>query len=385
MYRFRTCIFTLSSAAWLACSAGQGPDDDNTNTVPAFGGNSGPATPVVSNNPGSNQNPASSSTGGVTPGSNTTGTQTGASPSGSQNNEMQPGNAPIAAGTPNSGAGMASGGSAASSSMTGAMAGMNAAGAGGAGNAPAAGAAGATQMPPPQQGMMAPPAMVPPATPPPTAPGNCGSQFLCDDFEGGATGASPNAAIWTIIDSYTPQASSAAVQISTQLAHGGSQSVHIAGSGGRYGIRATLPQNSYFMRAFFDVDAVSVGPVFIGLGTDQDSEVRFRIQGRSFATINVIPGDGVSPGQANSGNCPDCVTLTPNRWFCAEMSIDNASRSAVLWIDGVEAARVTNGDFGWANQPDMPQMFIGSWGLQGGMAGVYVDDVAAGPTRIGCN
>jgi hypothetical protein len=24
-------------------------------------------------------------------------------------------------------------------------------------------------------------------------------------------------------------------------------------------------------------------------------------------------------------------------------------------------------------------------GLQGGMAGVYVDDVAAGPTRIGCN
>jgi len=57
----------------------------------------------------------------------------------------------------------------------------------------------------------------------------------------------------------------------------------------------------------------------------------------------------------------------------------------VLWIDGVEAARVTNGDFGWANQPDMPQMFLGSWGLQGGMAGVYVDDVAAGPTRIGCN
>ena len=129
-----------------------------------------------------------------------------------------------------------------------------------------------------------------------------------------------------------------------------------------------------------------LGPVFIGLGTDQNSETRLRIQGRSFATINTVgPGDAVRPNEANSGNCTSCVTLTPNRWFCAEMSIDNANQNATLWIDGTEAASIVNGQGGWPVQPAQPKLFVGSMGLQGGMAGVYVDDVAAGPTRIGCN
>ena len=200
-----------------------------------------------------------------------------------------------------------------------------------------------------------------------------------------AAGASPNAAVWRLMDGFAFRDTSPNVQVSATTAHGGRQSLRVAASGGRSGIIATLPRNAYFMRAFLNVDAVPVGPVFIGLGTDQNSEVRFRIQGRSFATINVIPSDGVRPEQATSGNCPDCVTLTPNRWFCAEMSVDNASRTAILWIDGVEAGRLVAGADNWANQPDMPQMFLGSWGLQGGMAGVYVDDVAAGPARIGCN
>jgi hypothetical protein len=139
------------------------------------------------------------------------------------------------------------------------------------------------------------------------------------------------------------------------------------------------------MRAWLNIDAAPVGPVFIGLGTDQNSETRLRIQGRSFATINTVgPGDAVHP-DANSGNCPECVTLTPNRWFCAEFSIDNAGQNATLWIDGVEAASIVNGEKGWPAQPAQPKLFVGNMGLQGGMAGVYIDDVAAGPTRIGCN
>jgi hypothetical protein len=266
------------------------------------------------------------------------------------------------------------------------MAGMNAAGAGGAGNAPATGAAGGAQMPPAQPGMMPPPAMMPPATPPPTAPVNCGSQFLCEDFEGVAAGASPNAAVWTLFDSYSQRATSPNVQVSTQLAHGGRQALHVVASGGRSGIVATLPQSSYFMRAWLNIEAAPVGPVFIGLGTDQNSEIRLRIQGRSAATINTFGQgtDAVHP-DANSGNCPECITLTPNRWFCAEFSIDNAGQNATLWIDGVEAASIVNGDKGWPAQPAQPKLFVGSMGLQGGMTGVYVDDVAAGPTRIGCN
>jgi hypothetical protein len=30
-------------------------------------------------------------------------------------------------------------------------------------------------------------------------------------------------------------------------------------------------------------------------------------------------------------------------------------------------------------------LFLGSWGLQGGATGVFIDDVAVGPERFGCN
>ena len=57
----------------------------------------------------------------------------------------------------------------------------------------------------------------------------------------------------------------------------------------------------------------------------------------------------------------------------------------LLWIDGVEAASIANGEGGWPVQPASPQMFVGSMGLQGGETAVWIDDVAAGPQRIGCN
>ena len=64
---------------------------------------------------------------------------------------------------------------------------------------------------------------------------------------------------------------------------------------------------------------------------------------------------------------------------------DNAAQAATLWIDGVEAAEIVNGEGGWPVQPATPAMFVGSMGLQGGQTGVWIDDVAAGPVRIGCD
>jgi hypothetical protein len=133
------------------------------------------------------------------------------------------------------------------------------------------------------------------------------------------------------------------------------------------------------------VDAVPLGPVFMGLGTDQNAEIRLRIQGQSFATINVVPGDAVRPAGANGGGCPTCLTLRANQWFCAEMFVDDATRNATLWIDGVEAASVVNGDGGWSAQPATPAAFLGLMAVQGGSTGVWIDDVVAGPNRIGCN
>jgi hypothetical protein len=72
-----------------------------------------------------------------------------------------------------------------------------------------------------------------------------------------------------------------------------------------------------------------------------------------------------------------------NEWFCAELAIDNAASTATLFIDDVEVA--VAGPDAFATQPPQPLLFLGSWGLQGGATGVFIDDVAVGPERFGCN
>jgi hypothetical protein len=230
------------------------------------------------------------------------------------------------------------------------------------------------------------PSPAPPSPAPSVPPSNCPGQFLCDDFEGVASGAAPNPTLWQLIAGFAPATQSANVQVSNQQAHTGAQSLRVVGSSARNGIVATLPQSRYFVRAWLLVDATPVGPVFIGAGTSQNSETRLRVQGQSFATLNTVgPGDAVRPTAATSGSCADCVTLSANEWFCAELFIDNAAQEATLWINGQEAASIVNGQGGWPEQPAQPALFLGSMGLQGGQAGVFIDDVAAGPVRIGCD
>lgn len=228
---------------------------------------------------------------------------------------------------------------------------------------------------------------VDPAMPPAPAPNAaCAGQFICDGFENAAPGASPDPALWQVIADYAPREQSPNVQVSAGNSRSGGQALRVVGASSRNGIVAGLPAQTYFVRAFIRADAVPLGPVFIGLGTDQNSETRLRISQGSSAVINTVgPGDAVHPGAATSGNCADCVALVPNQWFCAELFIDNAARNATLWIDGVEAASIVNGEGGWPVQPAAPQLFLGSMGLQGGQTAVWIDDVAAGPQRIGCN
>jgi hypothetical protein len=147
-----------------------------------------------------------------------------------------------------------------------------------------------------------------------------------------------------------------------------------------------VPQSNFFIRAFMQIDEVGIGPVFIGAGTDANRETRFRIQGQSFATINSVGSpadDAFRPAAANSGNCPECVTLTANEWLCVEMAIDGSASTSTLWIDGVEAA--VAGPEAFTPQPANPTLFFGSMDVQGGSTGVWIDDIAVASTRIGCN
>jgi hypothetical protein len=375
--RFRTIARAVPVALALGCSAppGTGEDDD----LPEFQGTLGAPGPGA---------PATATPGTGTPSSvppaSSNAPATGAG--GSSGSEQVGAGAPL---TPPSGASSGQPSGAGGSAMVPPASGPNAGAAGnsmGSGTATGAGGAG---MGPIEEDPDDDEPVPPPVTPPPVNPvpnANCAGQFFCDDFEGVADGASPTAALWTIIDGYSERPASANVQVSADNARSGGQALRVANTNSRAGVRGRLPQTRYFVRAWFQIDSAPVGPVFIGLGTDQNSEARLRIQGQSFATINTVgPGDKVHPDAANSGNCPDCVTLTPNNWFCAEMFIDNAAQNATLWIDDVEAATLVNGDGGWPVQPANPALFLGSMSVQGGQTGVWIDDVVAGPNRIGCD
>jgi hypothetical protein len=375
----------------LSCSA---PVDEEADGPPEFIGNPGLA-PTQTSNPASPQN-------GNSPGSNAP----GAAPSvpGASNANSPPSSGAAGSSSEPTGAapvGLDPGQSAPSQGAAGSSMTAPSPGAGGSSfepddpdddpassdPAPAGDPPGDTPPPvdPPQQPT---PTLPPPAQPTPQPPPNagCAGQFICDGFENAAPGASPNSGVWRVIANYTPTPQSPNVQVSAANAHSGAQALRVVGASARNGIVASLPTQTYFMRAWIQADAVPLGPVFIGLGSDQNSETRLRISASSYAAINTVgPGDAIHPGAATSGNCADCVTLAPNRWFCAELFIDNAGRNATLWIDGVEAASIANGDGGWPVQPASPQMFLGSMGLQGGQTAVWIDDVAAGPQRIGCN
>ena len=356
----------------FGCSAPPGSED--ADGPPEFNGglpNTGAVTPGTVP-PAGAAPPAASPTGAGGSGSEAVGAGVGLQPAPAQNqnagqNQGTGGSAMVPPPAPNAGAG--------GSSMAAGGAGMVPA------NPPPAG-----EQPPPNQ---PPPQNPPPVEPPPVVNSDCAAQFFCDGFEGVAAGASPSDALWGVVDNFSIAEASPKVQVSAANAHSGGQALRVSVSrdtgAGRTGIVTELPLTRYFVRAWLQIDSAPVGPVFIGAGTDQNSEVRLRIQGQSFATINVVPSDGVRPGNANGGGCPECVTLTPNEWFCAELFIDDASRSSTLWIDGVEAASVVNGDPGWATQPATPTLFLGSWDLQGGLTSAWIDDVAAGPERIGCD
>ncbi len=207
---------------------------------------------------------------------------------------------------------------------------------------------------------------------------------MCEDFEGVAAGGSPDPAKWSLVANYTYDvAQSDLVQVSTEKKRSGNQALRVAANG-LAGAIAEVSAQSFYLRAFMQVDEAPLGPVLAGIGSDHNSELRFRIQQNAWATINIIPGDAVLPQAARDGNCPDCPSITPNEWFCMEFFVDAASQTAGLWIDEVEVfSGVVTGD--WPTLGNPAHVRLGTMDLQGGSTGLWVDDVAIGTTRIGCD
>lgn len=217
---------------------------------------------------------------------------------------------------------------------------------------------------------------------PPVTGVDCGSALLCDDFEGIAAGSSPDPAIWDMIVSYNQTSGQTdSIQVTTEQAHSGNQSVFVSGANGRTGMIGTINASNYYVRAWMFAESAPLGPVLAGFGADGNNEVRFRIWNNSWATINSTVGDDLVPQAARAGNCPDCPVVPAQQWFCMEYFVNDAAQTATLWIDGDEAA-VLNGS--WPNMPADPKIFLGVMRIQDG-TDLFIDDVVASVNPIGCN
>jgi hypothetical protein len=219
----------------------------------------------------------------------------------------------------------------------------------------------------------------------------CPNLLLCDDFEGAAVGASPDPARWSLTLDFNPNAQpSANIAIDNTNPHGGAQSVRVAGNSGLREIVARVAADRVFVRAFMRLSEVPTGggPVIMAVGGDQNADIRLRLWAGEVATINTPNGDSIVPGAATSGNCPECLDVPSNDWFCAEMFVDNAQRSTTIWINGSEAGSVVNNNWNstWPTFPTPTNVRFGYWGLQGAEERqVWIDDVAVGTERVGCN
>lgn len=215
---------------------------------------------------------------------------------------------------------------------------------------------------------------------------DCSSLFLCDGFDDVAVGMAPDAARWQLeLGWANDQTQAAKIQISSEEAHSGSNSVKLAGGDGApFTFFTAPPGETFYTRAWMKMIASAGDGTLHAVGPNHnDSEIRFRLQAGK-VTLNSAGGDGLNPEPTN---CVDCVA-TPSDWFCVEMFYDGATESATLWIDDVQAASVVN-NTGWHSSGQFgnpaEKVWFGTFWHNGAAPVTYIDDVAIHTSRIGCD
>lgn len=236
------------------------------------------------------------------------------------------------------------------------------------------------------------------------AAGPSGSAFFADDFEGGTAGKQPTG--WDNFLSYqkntaNPQGDGTLALVDTQHAHSGTKAVHFHGGGNPAMLTRALPAgtNRLYLRAWvFQTRQLGMNPganheTLMGIrkatGSAND-EVRFgEIKG--VIGTNEVPTDNIAPKMAQWGKGP---AIAANRWSCFEVAFlaDQAQHVLEAWIDGTQVHAITAPDQ-WQNGV-MPatwlagkfvEVMFGWHSFSGNTNDVWMDDIALGTERIGCN
>lgn len=259
------------------------------------------------------------------------------------------------------------------------------------------------------------PALPEPGPEPPAdkSPGGC-QQLFCDGFEGYSSGGLPGA-LWR-----QDVSGQAAIDIDTNKAHTGKHSLRFRINQTSYSNRAlafvkSFPKTKlFYARAWVWIDqlpkdghhttlfATGGQATKQGVYNDQPFEVamRYGIQQQTRLMANFdTPG-----GYSGKGPKSDCwrhssKTFPANKWVCMEWYYDATQKKSSLWMDGQEVIQMgtqmqgclANGVDPQKKEIAYPKEFevfqIGYVTYQGGDSSrhqMWVDDLAIGKTRIGC-
>lgn len=222
--------------------------------------------------------------------------------------------------------------------------------------------------------------------------GGPSSAVVNDDFESVAVGSPPDPAVWQL---RLPAGGSNSIEVTSEQAHSGSQSVKVMGSSGStmFFTESVFPLPSgvvYFRVWMRFTDANwSNHNAFVASGPGEESqEVRFGGQNNAYHANLAADSDALSPDPYKSPACERCVAPVANEWKCLRGKLDFANNVAELYV-GDELAVDSAAD-GWHNNasgtfPANPTQIGFGWALYGAMANtVYYDDLAIGYEPIAC-
>jgi hypothetical protein len=217
--------------------------------------------------------------------------------------------------------------------------------------------------------------------------GGCEGFAVCDDFEAPSSPTSPP---WTVQLGYSGTDGQAAdVAIDATLGHSASQSMKFSGTTNPRFITTAAPggSGSIYIRAFTRLSAV-LGQnhiTLVAIADASDNEIRIGGQ-NGFLHSNLSMGDGLTPNPFVP--CDICLAPPANEWFCLEAMFDFAANHVTVWVNDavvVDADEASDWHSGTAPWPGTPtEIKFGYQSFGGDNATVWMDDVAVGSQRAGC-
>ena len=236
-------------------------------------------------------------------------------------------------------------------------------------------------------------------------PTGCAGLPLCDDFEAAAAGGPPDAATWAIVYPNCGGPDAGTVTVDATQAHSGGKSVKVTGKGG-YCNHVFLANTtavaavgkSVYGRFFLRLsDPLGDGhTTLLTMKDTADGGKDLRMGGQNKVMMwNRESDDATLPELSPTGTG---LSVSPPAlaWRCVEFHVDETDGQMQTWVDGADVPGLHQDgvptqdiDKQWLNKvgwkPDLVDLKLGWESYAGQAMTLWFDDVAIGPTRIGCD